>query len=492
MITVVSPQRALRRAQARMALDVVSKTRRYEAGRLSDRTRTMRRDMTSANGSIAYDLHNLRASVRDGVRNSGFIRQAQEVWVSNAVGEGIRPSFDNQQIRDAFSWFSDEVDADGNNDFYGLQSLVSRAEWESGEGLVRYRPRRLSDGLHVPFQIQILEPDYIDTSLNKETENGYIINGVEYDRIGRRINYWLFPEHPGEAFSARRSFQARPVSARDVFSVYRPLRPGQVRGVPAIAASLLQFHDLSEYADAEMTRKKIEACFSVFITDPESSGINVPDPAGMAGNTTGATRIQPDGQQVDMISPGIIARLKPGQEIETASPTQSGEYSQFREATLLECAAGAQLTYAQLTGDLRGANYSSLRAGLVQFRTSLRPYRRQQLIFQFCKRVEREFYRYGVMAGLFPKPAKKALWIPPHFDPVDPVKDILADVAAMRAGLKTYKQLVTEYGLDYAEAIKDIVEVNKDLDDNEIILDSDPRRTSKSGIVQSLENLNKD
>lgn len=55
--------------------------------------------------------------------------------------------------------FIDRIDADGRFDGYGLQSLIARTVVESGAALVRKRPRFASDGLVVPLQLQVLEPD---------------------------------------------------------------------------------------------------------------------------------------------------------------------------------------------------------------------------------------------------------------------------------------------------------------------------------------------
>ena len=59
------------------------------------------------------------------------------------------------------------------------------------------------------------------------------------------------------------------------------LRPGQVRGVPWFAPVILKLRDLDEYDDAELVRKKIEACFAAFVTgadDEETLALPRPTP----------------------------------------------------------------------------------------------------------------------------------------------------------------------------------------------------------------------
>ena len=51
------------------------------------------------------------------------------------------------QIQRLWLAWTDEADADGLTDFYGLQTMAARAMFEAGECFFRFRPRRLEDGL---------------------------------------------------------------------------------------------------------------------------------------------------------------------------------------------------------------------------------------------------------------------------------------------------------------------------------------------------------
>jgi len=73
-----------------------------------------------------------------------------------------------------------------------------RAPWPRvGECIVRFRQRRPGDGIDVPFQLQVLEPDYLDHNKTLSLDTGTIIEGVQFDKIGRRVAYWMFGNHPG-------------------------------------------------------------------------------------------------------------------------------------------------------------------------------------------------------------------------------------------------------------------------------------------------------
>jgi capsid protein len=63
------------------------------------------------------------------------------------------------------------------------------------------------------------------------------------------------------------------VPANDVLHIYKPLRPGQIRGEPWLSNILLKLYELDQYDDAELVRKKTAAMFAGFITrlDPEAN-----------------------------------------------------------------------------------------------------------------------------------------------------------------------------------------------------------------------------
>jgi capsid protein len=86
----------------------------------------------------------LRARARQIVRSNPYASNAADSFVANAVGAGIVPSsliadtaLKDEVQRVWLAW-TDEVDADGLTDFYGLQALAARAMFEAGECFVRF------------------------------------------------------------------------------------------------------------------------------------------------------------------------------------------------------------------------------------------------------------------------------------------------------------------------------------------------------------------
>src|SRR5690348_15373182 len=88
-------------------------------------------------------------------------------------------------------------------------------------------------GLRRMDPIQLLEPDFLDDSRLGVLPNGNkVVQGVEFDPIGQRAAYWLFPEHPGNNFAiAAMGLVSKPVPASEIAHLYEHQRT-QARGVP--------------------------------------------------------------------------------------------------------------------------------------------------------------------------------------------------------------------------------------------------------------------
>jgi len=191
---------------------------------------------------------------RLGISNYTFPGRAMESMAplveelaGNVVGTGIVPKaktgnvgFD--KIIDAeWPFFADGCDTPQRLDFYGMQTLTVRTMAESGEAIVRFRPRPADAGLRVPLQLQMLEADFLDQARTMGLVNGHVMEGVQFDEMGRRVAYWLFSYHPGGVLilNPRGGIVSQPVPADQIMHVYRVLRPGQVRGVPWLAPVML-------------------------------------------------------------------------------------------------------------------------------------------------------------------------------------------------------------------------------------------------------------
>ena len=228
-IATVAPRMAARRVMARQAFETL--TRGYDGAAKGRRTDGWRAPGSSADTEIGVAGALLRDRMRDLVRNNPHAAKAVAVLVNNVIGAGIMPraaSGDDtldRKVDALFERWTAECDADGQLDFYGLQTLICREMVEAGEVLVRRRLRRSSDGLPVPLQLQVLEADFLDATKSGAVGAGRLVQGIEFDPVGKRRAYWLHAEHPGDTYGAlQNGLQSRPVPASEIAHVYEKQR----------------------------------------------------------------------------------------------------------------------------------------------------------------------------------------------------------------------------------------------------------------------------
>jgi lambda family phage portal protein len=480
-----APEAGLRRARARALSGVLLN---YEGAKMGRRTEGWITSGTSANAENWPALAPLRNRSRDLVRNNPLASKALNVIVANAVGTGIIPQArtgdpaTNAKLDAAFARWSEQCDADGQLEFYGLQGLIARSIVESGECVIRFRNRRPQDNLDIPFQLQVLEPDFIDSNKTAyaNPSGGLTISGVIFDKIGRRTGYWLFSHHPGDIVPiVPSSFVSNVVDAKDVLHAYQKTRPQQVRGVPWMTPIMLRLRDVDDYEDAELVRKKIEACFAAFVTQADDNGMQ------LAPAHTDAK-----GNRIESFEPGMIEYLKSGEQVTFAEPAASAGYAEYIRTQQRAIAAGIGVTYEQLTGDLSQVNYSSYRAGHLEFNRLIEGFRWHTVIPMVLNPIWRRFIDTAVITGLIREPNYGVEWTTPTFESVDPRKDAEAQLMRIRSGTQTLMDAIASQGNDPAKQLERIAETNKLLDKLGLILDSDPRKTGAAAVSQEEQSGN--
>lgn len=438
--------------------------------------------------ALAYAQDELRAKSRDLVRRNAWAATGVEAFVANAIGTGIKPQsmLEDLAQREAVQalWrdWCEDADAAGLTDFYGLQALACRAMLEGGECLVRLRYRRPEDRLAVGLQLQLLEPEHLPSTLHRELPNGNVIRaGIEFNAIGLRVAYHLTKSHPGDGMlapmSAHGGLDTVRVPADEVLHLFRPLRPGQIRGEPWLARALVKLHELDQYDDAELVRKKTAAMFAGFITRSAPE-----DPLLGEGEA--------DAQGVAMASlePGTMQFLEPGEDVTFSQPADVGSsYAEFMRQQFRAVAAAMGITYEMLTGDLTQVNYSSIRAGLLEFRRRCEAIQHGVIVHQLCRPLWRAWMTQAVLEGALVLPgyarggvARRRVylavkWIAQGWQWVDPKKEFDAMIAAIRGGLLSRSEAISSFGYDAEDIDREIAADNARADALGLIFDSDPR-----------------
>lgn len=483
-IDVVSPRAALKRRKARLAGDQL--VRHYEAASVGRRTQGWRRTGSDANAAIGPSLALLRQTARDLERNNPYAEAALATYGDHAVGVGIvaKPNPMNKPALKAWRRWAEstDCDADGRHDFAGLTKLVIRTVARDGEVLVRRRIRRPGatdqggDGFFVPMQLQVIEADYLDASkdsitygLDGRTVAGQIIQGVEFDPIGRRVAYWLYPRHPGDPHGGIPASVRVP--AESVLHIFDARRPGQVRGPSWFAPVIMKMKDFDEFEDATLMKQKIAACLAVLYTDIDgtSPGLGQVD----------ATKTP----EIDLLEPGMIKGLSAGQSIQVVEPPQARDYKDFSVATLRAIATGLGIPYEDLTGDFSEVNFSSSRMARLRHWDRVDDWRWKMLVPQFCNPAWAWYVEAATVMGI--PTVTDAEWTAPAMPMIDPANEGLAIMRNVRAGIQTMPEAIRERGYDPIEFIDEMADFYKELDKRGIILDSDPRKMTQAGQAQA-------
>ena len=448
--------------------------------------------LLSADRELKGDLRRLRGAARSLVRDNSFGTRYVNLLVENVVGHmgirlqarvantrgGLNDSL-NTKIEDAWKeWATESGDAsaDGKMSFTDIQALVLRTVAQDGEPLVRIL-RGFDNDFN--YALQVLDVDQLDESYNsteRQSPTGNEIRmGVEIDRYGKPVAYWIWSDHPYDVSAMRNNKRVR-VAAEDILHPFPMFRPGQTRGVTWFAPVLFDLNMRQSYQEAEITAARIGASNMAAVEyDPEKGG-------GMDIESDG----QPMGQSaIPMeIEPGRFLRLNPGERlVGTEFNHPNAAFDPFLKAIDRSVGAGLNVAYSSLTGDLAAVNYSSIRAGLISERDF---YRRVQVWFatQFNRRVYRSWAPLASLSGWMPpsegRGRERIVWHARGWKWVDPLNDIQAAILARRAGLTTLTAIAAEEGEDLEENLKRIAEENKLAKQYgvELLLDTQARSSS--------------
>ncbi len=456
----------------------------YTAAGQGRRSRSWSAPSSGPNSILTGNLSTLINRSRAAMRNDPWAASGLEKLVANIVGTGIKPKSEasndkfRQQLQTLFLDWTDESDADGQLDFYGQQSLACRAMLEAGECFVRLRPRKPTDGLTVPLQLQLLEAEFVPWDYNDDLQNGHRIRaGIEFNRIGKRVAYWIHKTHPTD-YTVLDTASLHRVPADQVLHIYEPLRPGQLRGQPLLSQVLLRMYHLDKFDDATLLRQEIANLFTGFITKPSPEQERV-DPV------TGRPIVY-DLQGVPMVAmePGTMQELSPGEEITfNTPPGAASNYGEFIRQQLMAVSAGIGLPYELLSGDMKGVSDRALRVVLNEFRRRIQQIQHNQLVYQFCRPVWNRWLDLAVLNGSISARGyhrnkanfRRVKWIPHGWAYIHPVQDMQAQNLAVRSGFKSRSEVVSEQGYDSEQIDAEIAADNRRGDELELTYDSDAR-----------------
>jgi lambda family phage portal protein len=483
-LAVVAPNAALRRAHALQAL------RYYDGARKAARTNSLASKPGSPNVALSSELARLTARAHDLVRNTPEGARTIEILSSLIVGTGVKVIFKtgnarlDKKLQRLWNRWCKIADIEGVLGLEGLQKLAIAGMFEGGDTLTRLvdvvPPRRGQVGYGLPaLRLQLLEGEQLDLSRDRISvgEGGNRVRfGIELDEWNRRL---AFHVTDGDSERLTLTDRSRRIAAADVCHLYRPQRPGQLRGVTVFAPVMLASRDHADLIEALTVKARMEACFGL--------GVETPEAGKMTLMPNDPDRKAPDGKPIEEMNPGMILYLRPGEKLQSVSPTGGLAAEPIILANLMRFAAGVNLAYDQVTGDLRKANYSSLKAGDRLVRRFVEQVQWLNLVPMLMDRIVDRWLDRAILGGLIADRREGYAYdyVMPAREPIDPKKDLEADILAVRSGRMSPQEFISEWGRDWREVLDDTTAFLKELDARGIVLDIDPRRTTQTGAAQT-------
>jgi lambda family phage portal protein len=451
------PQLALTSRPGRVRAQVAERVESlYDAGANTRRTVGWRAPTVSSNQALLANLTTLRDRSRAATRNDGYAKGVIDKLVTNVIGTGIQPL--SQAADPAFRralqalWlqWTDESDADGLLDYYGQQTQAVRTWFEGGEAFTRLRPRLPEDGLSVPLQIQVLEPELCPHTHTVWSATARIRAGIEFNPIGKRVAYWFHPSRPEiDDFDAS---TLRRVPATSVQHLYDPLRPGQLRGLPLLVQALIALYELDKYDDASLLKQQLANLFVAFVTRTAP----IVEPETVHPLTGLPVDRSVDDAPMLVMEPGIFQELNPGEDVKWSTPPAvDAAYPDFMRQQLLGVSAATGVPYEVLTGDMSKVNDRTVRVILNEFRRRITAWQHQIVVFQVCRPHWQAWMDQVFLSGALPiplaylddpSPWAAVEWQPQGWPYINPTQDVQAQREAVRSGFKSRTRVVSEQG----------------------------------------------
>jgi lambda family phage portal protein len=496
----VSPATAARRAASRRRFELIEGLRAYDGASRGRRTQGWRTNLTSADAEVASGGDLLRQRSRDLVRNNPHAAKIVTTHADYIIGSGIVPraATDNPALNDTinklFDTWTRNCSPDGATDFYGLQYLAVREMIEGGDVFARKRMRKKVDPLPgqkpedqiVPLHVQLLEAEFLDRQKNGPVGRNIASAGIEFDNVGGRRGYWLFAQHPGtNVVNPKLKRESQFVKATEVAHLYEQQRQQSV-GVPWLTPIMISLRDLDDYNQAELIRKKIEACVVgvVIPGDDDEAAIGQIDITSDDASSTGLT--DAEGFPIERFEPGMVAYAHGGKDIKFNNPAISAGIESYLRAQHRKLAAGARLPYELLTGDFSQSNFSANRMGVMAYRRFVEHVQWHIVIPQFCQPIWNWFIEVATLLGVMPENTIVPVeWSPPKHEAINPVDDFKADILAARAGIRSMPEIIAATGRAKETVLAEIIEWNAKIDEAKLVLDTDPRKVANNGQFQS-------
>jgi len=391
------------------------------------------------------------------------VRKYLDLLKSNVVGNGFNLQVKavdtvgkldlsgNQAIESGFRRWGrlGNPTVDAKMSWADIQKFVIESLARDGEVIViKHRGARFKDG----YAIEFLEPDQLDEEKNEKLDNGNEVRmGVELDKFRKPIAYHFLTYHPGDYDYTTKTVSPKHLRlpADRVIHIFKPLRAGQTRGEPWMAAAIPSLKQLGALREAAIINARIGASKMGFFVSPGGDGF-VPDDMD-------------DAVPIMTAEPGTFHQLPQGVDFKSFEPKYpSTEFDAFHTAILRGIASALSVSYASISNDLERTSYSSVRQGALEEREA---YREMQtfMIDHFVRPTFEGWLESAMELGTIGLPIRQferfsdaSHWQGRGWNWVDPLKESRAIIDALEAGIISLQDAANHYGKDAEDLLSQL------------------------------------
>jgi capsid protein len=271
-------------------------------------------------------------------------------------------------------------------------------------------------------------------------------DGIEYDTFGNPVSYTILREHPGSRFSfAIPEPEFDRFDARFVCHWFRCDRPGQLRGIPELTASLPLFAISRRWTLATVLAAEMAANFAIMLeTDANPNSETIPDP--------------PDPFETLEVTSNMMTALPIGTKAhQMAAEHPNAEYQNFSWELRGEQARPIRMPVNVASGDTSRSNFSSAKIDHLGYRHCLRV-DRTFCESQLLERIYSAWFAEALTVSGY-LPAEAAIVPTPHqwtwpgwlsWDKNEAVQD----TEMLNNNTTTLAELLSEAGQDWRDVLR--------------------------------------
>lgn len=435
-------------------------------GAVYNRLTSWRPTSTSQDAETRVALRSLRNNSRDLVRNDDYAKAAVRLIVGNVIGRGVSMQSQIMQKRGTkadkklnllvekawTNWCkADNCHVAGKLSFASIQRLFMRSVVESGEVLVRLIFDKFGSS-PIPLALEILEGDQLceDETFVRAPNGNDVRMGVESDKWGRPVAYWIYEYHPGDVYYRSQRPTPIRVPASEIIHGFVCDRPGQTRGIPWLHSGMSRLNNLGGMIEGELIATRAQANVIGFRKTADTEGTYKGYEKSEVGHEY-------------YMEPGMIEVLGPDEDFVGFSPSRPGTgFNPFVQLMLRGFGVGNGISYESVSGDYTNTSYSSARTSMINERDWWQILQ-QWFTETLLDRLYPIWFDQAVLAGVLPiadydlRPDFYSCprWIPRGWAWVDPEKETKSSILGARAGLTSITRELAKQGLDIEEVLEE-------------------------------------